>query len=164
MLAAVILVWLHTTNGNVVAAQPADFGFRFEVGGCGRERLDTFDGGFTKFLGGQPDRIVTTHIALTAAQMTAISLTIESIRFFDYPSAFHGVPPDLPEVGWLHPAPTYRLEIRTAGSVHTVSWKDAYRPTTAEADRLRDLFSMVLGFIHDHPAYKRLPPAIGGCE
>jgi len=64
----------------------------------------------------------------------------------------------------MHPYTTYRLEVRNGGVVHTVSWKDAYKPTTVEANRLRDLFSMMLGFIHEHPEYKRLPRPIGGCE
>jgi hypothetical protein len=163
-LVAVTVLLLYAPNGNNVAAQAADFGFRFEVGPCLTERLDTFDGVFTKNLGGEPARTVTAHISLTDAQMAAIYCTIENIRFFDYPSTFSGVPAGLQEVGEFHPAPTYRFEVRNGGSVHAVTWKDSYKPTTAEADRLRDFFSTVLGFIHEHPAFKRLPPAVGGCE
>lgn len=128
------------------------------------ERLDTFDGVFTKDLGGSPSRTVTAQISLTDAQMTAIYRAIENTRFFDYPSAFSGIPTGLQVVAEMHPAPTYRLEVRNGGVVHAVSWKDAYKPTTVEADRLRDLFSMVVGFIHEHPEYKNLPLPVGGCE
>ena len=163
-LPLVVVLLFYAPKANTAAAQAGDFGFRFEVGTCLTERLDTFDGVFVKNLGGEPARSVTAHISLTDAQMTAIYRTIENIRLFDYPSTFNGVPAGLQVVAELHPAPTYRFEVRNGGSVHTVSWKDAYKPTTAEADRLRDFFSMVLGFIHEHPAFKRLPPAIAGCE
>lgn len=160
----VMVLLLCAPNSVNVVAQAADFGFRFEVGPCLTERLDTFNGIFTKDLGGEPARTVTAHLALADAQMTAIYQTIENIRFFDYPSPFDGVPTGLLEVGHLHPSNTYRFEAHNGGSVHTVSWQDAFRPTTAEANRLRDFFSMVLGFIHEHPAFKQLPPPRAGCE
>jgi hypothetical protein len=162
-----VVLLLYAPKGNNVVAQAGDFGFRFEVGDCLTERLDTFDGLFTKDLGGVPARIVTAHIALTDAQMTAIYRTIEDIRFFDYPSTFDGVPTDVRDgvrdVITTVPYDTYRLEVRNAGVVHTVSWEDKSKPTTAEADRLRDLFSMVLGFVHEHPAFKVLPRSTMGC-
>jgi hypothetical protein len=160
------LVLLYAANSDTAAAQAGDFGFRFEVTRCllDAERLDTFVGEFTKNLGGSPARIVTAKISLTDAQMTTIYRTIESIRFFDYPSTFVGVPAGLQEVITTTPSNTYRLEVRNAGVVHSVSWNDGQKPMTVEADRLRDLFSMVLGFIHDHPEFKRLPPRTIGCE
>ena len=163
-LAVVIVLLLYAPNGNNVAAQAGDFGFRFEVGDCLTERLDTFDGVFTKNLGGEPARTVTAQISLTDAQMTAIYRAIENIRFFDYPSTCVGVPIGVQDVKTTIPSNTYRLEVRNAGVVHSVSWRDAYKPTTVEADRLRDLFSMVLGFVHEHPEFKRLPRLTVGCE
>jgi hypothetical protein len=164
MVAVVVLLLAYPAKGNTSVAQAGDFGFRFEVGDCSTERLDTFSGIFTKNLGGWPARIVTAPIVLTDAQMSTIYRTIERIRFFDYPSTFVGVPAGVHEVTRTVPSNTYRLEVRNAGVVHIVVWKDADKPTTAEADHLRDLFSMVLGFIHEHPEFKRLPAPIGGCE
>ena len=162
-LAVMIVLLLYATQGNTTPAQADDFGFRFEVGNCSTERLDTFNGVFTKNLGGDPVRTVTAQVFLTDPQMRAIYRSIENIHFFDYPSTFVGVPDGLQKTGAFAPAPTYRLEVRNEGAVHTVSWKDAYKPTTAEADRLRGLFSMVLGFIHEHPEFERLPPPAAGC-
>ena len=163
-LAVVVLFMLSPSGHRTLAAQAADFGFRFEVGDCLAERLDTFSGIFTKDLGGSPGRTVTAQITLTDAQMSAIYRTIESIKFFDYPSTFVGVVKGVPEVTMTVPYRTYRLEVRNAGVIHAVTWKDAYKPTTVEADRLRNLFSMVLGFIHEQPDFKRLPPPLAGCE
>jgi hypothetical protein len=150
-----VVVLLYAPSGNNVTAQAADFGFRLEVGDCLTERLDTFIGVFTKNLGGS--QAVTAHISLTDAQMAEIYRTVESIRFSDLPPTFNGVPAGRQEVWLTEPYTTYRLEVRNGGVVHSVRWKDAYTPTTAEADRLRNLFSMLLGFIHEHPEFKRLP-------
>jgi hypothetical protein len=167
-LAVVVVLLLYTPNGDTSAAQASDFGFRFEFAPCGplvTERLDTFNGVFAANLGGQPAQTVTAPMSLTEAQMSAIYRSIQDIRFFDYPSTFTGVPAGAQEVFETSPAPTYRLEVRNQGAVHTVSWTDAKRkPATADVDRLRDLLSMVRGSIHEHPEFKRLPRPAVACE
>jgi hypothetical protein len=145
------------------ATQASGFGFRFQVGDCLTETFDSFTGVFTKDLGGEPARLVTAQLSLSESQMNTIHQTIEEIRFVDYPSQYSGVPSGLKVITTFHPASTYRLEVRIGGLTHVVTWKDAYKPTTEEADRLRALFAMILRFIHSHPEFKRLPQAIGGC-
>jgi hypothetical protein len=137
-LAIVAVLLLYAPKANTAAAQAADFGFRFDVGDCPTERLDTFTGIFTKDLGGSLGT-ATAHIALTDAQMSAIYRTIENIRFFDYPTVFVGGRPGV-EVITTTPSNTYRFEVKNAGMVHAVSWQDSDTPTTVEADHLRDLF------------------------
>jgi hypothetical protein len=159
-----VILLLCAAHGNDVEAQAGDFGFRLEVGDCATERLDTSTGIFTKDLGGFPARKATANITLTDAQMSAIYRVIEEIRFFDYPSVFVGVRLDAHVLTTFSPSTIYRFEVRNAGAAHTVSWNDSTKPTTPEADRLRDLFSMVLGFIHEHPEFKRLPRPSVGCE
>jgi hypothetical protein len=163
-VAVLILLLLYAANANTYAAKTGDFGFRFEIGDCPTERLDTFNGVFTKSLGGEPAHTVAAHISLTDAQMATIYRAIDNIGFFNLPATFDGVPAGLREVTTTVPYTTYRLEVRHGGIVHAVVWKDAYKPTTAKADRLRDLFSMMLGFIHEHPEFKRLPRATVDCE
>src|SRR5579864_2068895 len=96
--ASVFVLLLLALEGHSSAVQAGDFGFRFEVGDCFTERLDTFNSVFTKNLGGEPARTVSAQISLTDAQMHAIYRTIENIRFFDYPSTFVGVPIGAQEV------------------------------------------------------------------
>jgi len=163
-LAAGIACLLYTTSSLAAAGQAGDFGFRFSVGDCLTERLDTFTGVFTKELGGDPAQTASAHIALTDSQMAAIDRAIRDIRFFDYPSPFNGVQTGLQQITCTTPSFTYRLEVRRGGTVHEVLWNDKCKPTTAEADRLRDLMAMVNAFIHGHPEYKRLPPATAACE
>jgi len=173
-LAVVAVFLLCSPTARLAAAQAGDFDFRFEFGPClvpsvgfpngGTERLDTFNGVFTENLGGEPARTVTAKISLTASQMGAIRQAIENIRFVDYPSRFVGVPAGVQEVTTTVPAPTYRLEVRLSGAVHTVAWDDGSKPSSVEADRLRDLFLMMLRFIHEHPEFKRLPRPAIACE
>jgi hypothetical protein len=161
---AVLIVTIgRSPNLTGVSLQAADFGFRFDVGDCLGESLDTFTGMFTKDLGGSPRRSVTAHIVLPRANMTAIHDRIETIHFFDYPSDYSGVPLGTFEATTTNPSSTYRLEVRNSGVVHAVRWKDAYSPTTLEASRLRALLAMIAGFVHDHPAYKRLPHSGMAC-
>src|SRR2546429_7080336 len=76
MLAIVIVLLLYAPKADTAAAQAADFGFRFEVGDCLTERLDTFSGVFTKNLGGEPTETVKAQIYLTDAQMSTIYRTL----------------------------------------------------------------------------------------
>jgi hypothetical protein len=62
------------------------------------------------------------------------------------------------------PANHYRLQVRSAGIIHTVQWTDATKTSTAEADRLRDLFTTMITLITDLPDVKKLPSFKGGCE
>jgi hypothetical protein len=142
----------------------ADFGFRFEAVRCLTEKFDTFSGEFTEDLGGEPARSATARFSLTDSQMRAVYQAIENVRFFDLPPVFNGVPPGLGEVWTTVPANTYRLEVRNGGVAHSVLWRDAYNPTTKEADTLRALFSMIVAFIHERPEFERLPRRLGGCE
>src|SRR5215813_3743387 len=124
---AVVFLFCAATASRA-AGQDADFGFRFEFGPClvpslefpngGTGRLDTFNGVFTENLGGEPRRIVTTPISVTDVQMSTIYRTVESIRFFDYPSKFFGAPKGV-QVTTTIPAPTYSLEVRMDGATHT---------------------------------------------
>jgi len=145
------------------ASQAGDFNFRFEGGVCFTEKLDTLTGDFTR-IWGMPPSGDTVKLSLTDAQMSTIYRAIENIRFFDYPAVFLGVSPDAKVIAETGPSFTYRFEVRNAGVVHAVLWTDSGKPTTVEADRLRDLFSMIRRFIHDHPTFKRLRPTLGGCE
>jgi len=152
-----------TTTAFAQATQAAGFGFRFQVGDCLAETFDSFTGVFTKNLGGDPARLVTAQLSLSESQMNTIRQTIEEIRFVDYPSQYSGVPTGLQVVTTFGPASTYRLEVGIGGLTHVVTWKDAYKPTTEEADRLRALLSMILRFIHSQPEFKALPQPIGAC-
>jgi hypothetical protein len=160
MCAAALILLACSQDCNVAAAQPADFGFRFERGACMKERFDTFSGVLTKDLGG--GKIVTTRMSLSDPQMKIIYEAIQSIGFLTYPSDYRGTP-GVGESIMTIPYETYRLEVRIGGVTHAVSWEDAFKPTTKEADRLRGLIDTITAFIHNHPNFRRLPRSSFGC-
>lgn len=140
-IVAIVAFLVSFSQGSNAAAdrmgQASDFGFRLSVQLCLTETVDTFTSMFTKELGGDPPRSATAQLSLSDAQMGTIYQTMEKIRLFDYPSQFDGVRDGLRAVTVLGPAIRYRLEVRNGGAVHAVSWNDAFKPTTEEADRLR---------------------------
>jgi len=159
--AAVLLLlgWNH--DSQVVAAQPADFGFRLERGACMKERFDTFSGVLTKNLA--DGRTVSTKMSLSDAQMKTIYEAIQRIGFLSYPSAYRGTP-DVGDSTMTIPYETYRLEVRMGGLSHTVSWEDAFKPTTKDADRLRELINTITEFVHSHPNFRRMPRSSFWCR
>jgi hypothetical protein len=146
-------------------AQAADFAFRFEYG-CGlyQDRFDTFSSSFTRNLNGvDPSATATIRLSLSSEQMRAISEAVEGLRFFDYPAKFSGGRAGVDEVITVTPAYMYRLEVRSAGRLHTVTWNDGTLPSSLEADRLHKLFELITGFITEHPDVKGLPSRFA-CE
>jgi hypothetical protein len=160
MFAAVLLLLSWNHDSSVAAAQPADFGFRLERGACVKERFDTFSGVLTKDLGG--GNTVTTRMSLSEAQMKTIYEAVQTIGFLTYPADYRGAP-DVGDSTMTIPYETYRLEVRIGGVSHAVFWKDAFRPTTKEADRFRALINTITAFIHSHPSFRRLPRSSFGC-
>jgi hypothetical protein len=95
-------------------------------------------------------------LTLSEAEMSKIYQAIEAIRFFDVPSPFKGVDGAIRSM--TEPGMNYDLEVRSLGRTHVVSWKDYdARPATEQAKQLREMFSMMVALIQDHPDVKRLP-------
>ena len=112
---------------------------------------------------GLGDPPVSTPLTLSSEQMAAVYDAIGSIGFFNYPTKFLGVKPaaTAENFGRL-PFTTYRLQVRSSGVVHTVSWEDRF-PHTEEASRLLNLFDLINGIVNDRPEVKRLPVSRAGC-
>jgi hypothetical protein len=159
--AAVLTLVLCGVAGSITNAQqlPTDFAVRYEVGDCRAERFDSSIGAYVRPLfvesGPQP---LTARIVLSDFQMQTIYKMIEDIGFFKYPAQLKAVPPDALETITTSPSSTYRLEVRSRGVTHAVSWTDAYKPTTPEWDRLHALGRTIIGYVHDHLEFKRLRP------
>jgi hypothetical protein len=139
------------------ASAPADFAIRFAFGVCTRDVLDTFTGVFVRDMG-SGEAAVPVPVTLPSDVLHAIYQAVVETKFFDYPPEF-----SVRGNSVFAPADHYRLEVRSAGITHTVSWRDGIRPSTPEADRLRDLFTMIRRLVSDRPEVKRLPVARVGC-
>jgi hypothetical protein len=97
--------------------------------------------------------------------MAVVHEEIVKIGFFSYQTDFRRVVPGPGgEIATTSPSTTYRLEVRSAGVTHTVTYDDKSSPRSEEADRLLNLFKLIDGLINDLPDVKRFPPLRFHCE
>ena len=172
-----VLILAAAILGLGQAPTPADdFAFRLEYGVCTTDVLDTFQGTFVRDLGGPVPPL---SIPLTLPQPSrdmALQAVLDA-RFFDYPSEFRTTPPsctvktnaiggswaECPGVSAFAPSNHYKLTVRNAGVTHTVSWQDGIRPSTEQADRLRQMLQTIIEMVRALPELQRLPGAQVGC-
>jgi hypothetical protein len=159
-----VTVWLllgaivPSTAARLDQAPPADFAIRFEYGSCTTDVLDTFRGVFVRDMG-DGNAAASVPVVLPSGSLNAVYHDVLAAGFFAYPAEFRAN-----GAAEFKPAMHYRLRVRSGGQIHTVSWTDGNRASTAEADRLRGLFTRMIKLIADQPNVKRLPPARVGCE
>lgn len=144
-------------------AQPeSNFGFILEFGPCSIDRLDTFKGEFTQ------DRVVeppiTIPLQLSDEQMKMIYEKMIEINVAGYPEVFEVPKPLIGEVVMLSSPYNYDLTIENGESRVSIRWTDdMVQPTTPEADRLRELFRLIIQMVHEQPGYQGLPEVKFGC-
>jgi hypothetical protein len=139
---------------------PADFAIRFEFGTCVTTVLDTFTGVYESRIKGGTDQPVLLPLTVGSDVLTAIHQAVIDARFSEYPSEFRVAPrvgpSGIQEVMTVTPVDSYRLDVRSAGVRHEVSWQDSNRISTPEADRLRALFSKLKEVVRSLPEVKLL--------
>jgi hypothetical protein len=96
--------------------------------------------------------------------MAAVYDALGGIGFFDYPSAFRGVSPTATgETITVAPSRSYRLEVRRAGVVPSVTWDDRSLSHLEEASRLLQVFDLINRFVNERADVKRLPVSRAAC-
>jgi hypothetical protein len=150
-------------SAQLATAAPApNFAFRFEYGPCFTDVLDSFEHTYLQDRGVN-ERSITIPISLTAVQLQTIHAKLVAIDFFSYPEQFAIQPPDGERV-IVTPANRYSLTVRDDQRRHTVAWLDGIvQPTTPEADRLRELFQLIVSLIQAQPDILQLPPRPFAC-
>lgn len=124
--------------------------------------MDTFTHTYTRdTLDNAP--VITTSLTLGPYEMTTIYHKMVAIDFFQYPSIFTIPVPSDGEVGMVTPASTYHFVVQQNGETTMVDWLDAIvKPTTPEAERLRELATLMTQMIEAQPeVQKLLAPNIG---
>jgi hypothetical protein len=158
------------------ASKPADdFAFRLEYGLCTTDVLDTFQGVFVRDSG---VRAISIPLKLPQESLDAVFQAIMTARFFDYPSDFRtkarsncivtpntsgGATVECSGISGFGPANHYRLEVRNAGAMHVVSWRDGIAPSTDEANQLRTMLATIIDMVRRLPQVQRLPVAQVAC-
>ena len=126
------------------------------------DKLDTFKGEFTQ------DRVVepsiTIDLGLSDEQMTMIYGKMVEIDLERYPEVFAVPKPLIGEVVMISSPYNYALTVENGESRTSIRWTDnIVRPTTAKADRLRELFRLIIQMVHEDPGYQQLPEVNFGC-
>jgi hypothetical protein len=144
-------------------AQPEpNFGFVFEFGACSMDKLDTFKGEFIQERVVEPS--ITIPLQLSNGQMTMIYQKMVDIRLADYPEVFKVPKPLIGEVVMISSPYNYDLTVENGASKTSIRWADdIVQPTTAKADRLRELFRLIIQIVQEHPGYQQLPEVKFGC-
>ena len=136
-----------------------NFSFRFEFG-CTfvPDVYDSFTRLFMRTWVNFPERKEQkVSVVLNERQMDHIHRAIHEINFFDYPPQFVGVQ-QIERTIVTIPHLSYLMEVREGGAAHRVRWTDSTKPTTEQADRLRALFSSIMGLLREQSELKKLPP------
>jgi len=154
---------LFACNSAAWQAEPeSNFGFVLEFGPCSIDKLDTFKGEFTQ------DRVVepsiTIPLELSDEQMTLIYSKMFEINLARYPEVFEVPKPLIGEVVMISSPYNYDLIVQNGESRISIRWTDnMVQPTTPKADRLRELFRLIIQMVQEHPGYQQLPQVNFGC-
>jgi hypothetical protein len=145
-----------------------NFAFVFEYGECGTARVDTFRNRYTAFIGltkGQPP---STSLTLSGAETERIHRKMAEIGFFGYPEEFAVDIPPGSGATVFDPAPHYRFMVRNGDQIEKLRWSDSISsPTSARADRLRELIQLIERTVQAHHPSERVPvpeDARVGCQ
>lgn len=154
---------LSACNSTAWPAQPEpNFGFVLEFGPCSMDKLNTFKGEFTQ------DRVVepsiTIPLQLSGEQMAMIYEKMAEIDLAYYPEVFEVPKPLIGEVVMISSPYNYDLMVQNGESRISIRWTDnIVQPTTAKADRLRELFKLIIQMVQEYPDYQQLPEVNFGC-
>lgn len=144
------------------AEQQSNFAVRFEYGSCTTDILDTFNDTYTRDMIVEPD--VTIPLSVSDSEMATIYQKMVEIGLFNYPEVFAIPTPKRGIVGIVTPATQYRITVRNGDLTKSLSWLDEIiDPKMPEADKLRELFQLIIKIIEEQPDFKKLPERKAGC-
>jgi hypothetical protein len=147
----------------IPAQSASNFAFSFGYGACQVTRiLSTFDDTLTQRSSNTAP--VTTTFVLTADERNAIYQRMRAINLFAFPTSYSIAMPDTMIGVYAAPHPRYEFTLRNDALLKTITWEDAiWRPTSDQADQLRDLIAFLKTTIEGHAELKRLPLLVEAC-
>ena len=140
--------------------QQSGFNFIFKYGVTGRNTLDTFQGTFTKDM--VTDPAITIELTLSQAEMDSIYQKMVEIDFFNYPDKFSVHVADNETKTEVAPYATYFFRVEYEGKTKELLWHDKYVNSDVQADKLKELISLIKSIIEAKDEYKALPAPSGG--
>ncbi len=144
---------MTTSAVQLPAVMPADFGFIAAYGVFTGDRVDTFEGTFTKNINSETKSNPTAELRLTSEELASLYQDLRAMHILDYPADFR------PKTRVTASTPTgYSLEMQADGMWKTVAWPNADDAETSEAKALQNWFDTLRKMIESKPEYQRMPP------
>ena len=144
--------------GGTPAEDTSNFNFVFKYGVTLRNKLDTFNGTYTKDMVLAPS--ITINLRLTGEELNQILVKMNEINFFNYPDVFEVPPGELTQV--VTPYTKYYFKVRYGSDTKEIRWDDEILNPNEQANRLRELINLIRGIIESKEEYKSLPEPKGG--
>lgn len=130
-----------------------DFVFKYGVGA--KNKINTFNGTFTKDLVLDPP--VTTKLTLTNEEKSQILQRMVDMDLFNLPDNFPGNPSFL-----VTPQTDYYIKVQNGSQTKEITWSTNSLIETNTQSSLEQLVSYLIDIIEQKPEYKSLPNARGG--
>lgn len=124
-----------------------------------RNVLNTFEGTYTKDMIMDPP--LTINMTLSGEELDAIYAKMLDIDFFNYPGEFRVPPRDgVSEI--ITPYSSYYFKVQYDSEVKELSWEDNNTIENEDAQKLRELISLIREIAETREEYIKLPPPRGG--
>ena len=160
LLAAVFLIILCGCS-EAVHIYPDDFDFRLDFGVDGKNRIDTFNGSFTKDL--VIDGTATIDLIIPENIMKDIYDKMMEIDIMSFPDTL-----DLDDL-FITPSCDYDLHITANGINKAIVWTDGFFTSMEEGlpaknIKFLELVKYISDYIYSTDEYKQMPEANGAYE
>jgi hypothetical protein len=136
-------------------AEVSSFNLIFKYGVTARNELNTFEGTYTKDMVMDPS--ITVELSLTEAELDRIYQKMAEIDFFDYPEEFSVPVEEGGLVTMVTPYSSYYFKVEYDSTLKELRWEDEIMNPNDEANKLRELISLIRDIIESKEEYKELP-------
>ena len=138
----------------------SDFNMVFKYGVGAKNKLDTFNGTFTRDMVVEPS--ITIELSISKQELDRIYNKMVEIDFFNYPDEF-SVPIDPDgKVIIVTPYNSYYFKVEYDSKVKELWWEDEIHNENMDADKLRELIQLIKDIIESKEEYKQLPEPKAG--
>jgi hypothetical protein len=140
---------------NEQTSEEPDFNLIFKYGVMARNKLDTFQGTYTKDMVMDPP--ITVELSLSEGEREIIYQKMVEIEFFSYPDEFSVSVPPGELVGIVTPYASYYFKVEYNSQIKELRWEDEITNPDEKAERLRELIKLIREIVESKGEYKELP-------
>jgi predicted small lipoprotein YifL len=136
------------------------FNFILNYGTFARNEIDTYRDKFTKDMVIDPP--ITVDLRLTEEEMDRIYQKMVEIDFFSYPEEFRVTAPPSGATTIVTPYSSYYYTVEKDSQIKKLRWGDEIMNPDEKADKLRELYYLIMSIIESREEYKALPEPRSG--